>query len=45
VRSRAVERKLRSVQELPVDEAAALLPPNVMEDDADAGENAPVVGD
>ena len=45
VRSRAVERKLRSVQELPVDEAAALLPPNVMEDDADAGENATVVSD
>jgi DNA recombination protein RmuC len=45
VRSRAVERKLRSVQELPVEEAAALLPPNVMEDDADAGENATVVSD
>jgi DNA recombination protein RmuC len=45
VRSRAVERKLRSVQGLPVDEAAALLPPNVMEDDADAGENATVVSD
>jgi DNA recombination protein RmuC len=45
VRSRAVGRKLRSVQELPVDEAAALLPPGVIEDDAEADEGATVVAD
>jgi DNA recombination protein RmuC len=45
VRSRAVGRKLKSVQELPVDEAAALLPPNVMEDDSDVGEGATVGAD
>lgn len=37
-RSRAVGRKLKDVQELPVAEATALLPPNVLEDDPEAGE-------
>jgi DNA recombination protein RmuC len=39
VRSRAVGRKLRDVQELPVGEATALLPPNAPEDDGVAGED------
>ena len=38
-RSRAVGRKLKDVQELPVGEATGLLPPNVMEDDAEAAED------
>jgi DNA recombination protein RmuC len=33
VRSRAVGRKLKDVQQLPVGEATALLPPNAPEDD------------
>ncbi len=37
-RSRAVGKKLKDVQELPVAEATALLPPNVLEDDPEAGE-------
>ncbi|HYQ59588.1 MAG TPA: DNA recombination protein RmuC [Desulfatiglandales bacterium] len=45
VRSRAVERKLRTVQEFPVDEAAALLPPSVIEDDGDSDERAGVGND
>jgi DNA recombination protein RmuC len=45
VRSRAVGRKLKDVQELPVGEAAALLPPNGMEDDAGGGEGDTVGGD
>ena len=39
IRSRAVERRLKDVQALPVDEAKALLPPNVLEDDDEAGED------
>ena len=39
VRSRAVGRKLKEVQELPVGEAAVLLPPHEMEDDAGNGES------
>jgi DNA recombination protein RmuC len=38
VRSRAVGRKLKDVQELPVGEAAALLPADALEDDAESGE-------
>ena len=38
MRSRAVGRKLKDVHELPVGEAAALLPPNVLEEEAEAGE-------
>jgi DNA recombination protein RmuC len=38
VRSRSVGRKLRDVQELPVGDAAALLPQNVLEEEAEAGE-------
>jgi DNA recombination protein RmuC len=37
-RSRAVGRKLKDVQELPVGEATGLLPPNVMEDDVEIAE-------
>jgi DNA recombination protein RmuC len=44
-RSRAVGRKLKDVQELPVDKATALLSPGVMEDDAEAGEGDSVDGD
>jgi len=44
-RSRAVGRKLKDVQELPVGEATGLLPPNVMEDDAAAAEDDSVGGD
>jgi DNA recombination protein RmuC len=44
-RSRAVGRKLKDVQELPVGEATGLLPPNVMEDDAEAAEDDSVGGD
>jgi DNA recombination protein RmuC len=45
VRSRAVGRKLKDVQELPVGEATALLPANVLEDDAEAGEGDSVEAD
>ena len=38
VRSRAVGRKLKDVQELPAGQTAALLPPNALEDDVEAGE-------
>jgi DNA recombination protein RmuC len=38
VRSRAVERKLKDVQELPASEATALLPQNLQEDDEEVGE-------
>jgi DNA recombination protein RmuC len=44
-RSRAVGRKLKDVQELPVGEATGLLPPNVMEDDAEVAEDDSVSGD
>ena len=44
-RSRAVGRKLKDVQELPVGEATGLLPPNVTEDDAEAAEDESVGGD
>ena len=44
-RSRAVGRKLKDVQELPVGEATGLLPPNVMEDDVEAAEDDSVGGD
>jgi DNA recombination protein RmuC len=36
VRSRAVGRKLKDVQELPVGEVTAILPKNLLEDDEDA---------
>jgi len=39
VRSRAVGRKLKDVQELPVGEAIALIPQNVVDDDAEASAN------
>lgn len=39
VRSRAVGRKLKDVQELPVGEAAALLPIDALEDDGASGED------
>ena len=42
VRSRAVGRKLKDVQELPVGEVTAILPQNLLED---AGEGDSVVGD
>jgi len=45
VRSRAVGRKLRDVQELPTGEATALLPLNVLEDDAETGEGESGEGD
>jgi DNA recombination protein RmuC len=38
VRSRAVGRKLKDVQELPACEVGALLPQNLIEDDVEAGE-------
>jgi DNA recombination protein RmuC len=44
-RSRAVGRKLKDVQELPVGEATGLLPPNVTEDDVEAAEDDSVGGD
>jgi DNA recombination protein RmuC len=44
-RSRAVGRKLKDVQELPISEATALLPLSVMEDDVEAGEGDSVDGD
>jgi DNA recombination protein RmuC len=44
-RSRAVGRKLKDVQELPVAEATGLLPPNVLEDDVEAAEDDRVGGD
>ena len=45
VRSRVVGRKLKDVQELPVGEATVLLPPDVLEDDAETGENESLEGD
>jgi DNA recombination protein RmuC len=45
VRSRAVGRKLKDVQELPIGEATALLPHNVIEDDAGAVESDGVEGE
>jgi len=44
-RSRAIGRKLKDVQGLPVGEATALLPQNVLEDDAETGEGDSVGGD
>jgi DNA recombination protein RmuC len=44
-RSRAVGRKLKDVQELPVGEATGLLPPNVMEDDLEAAQDETLGGD
>jgi DNA recombination protein RmuC len=44
-RSRAVGRKLKDVQELPVGEVTGLLPPNVMEDDQETAEDDSVGGD
>jgi DNA recombination protein RmuC len=44
-RSRAVGRKLKDVQELPAGEATGLLPPTVMEDDAEAAEEDTAGGD
>jgi DNA recombination protein RmuC len=44
-RSRAVGRKLKDVQELPVAEATGLLPPSVLEDDVEATEDDRVGGD
>ena len=43
-RSRAVGRKLKDVQELPVGEATGLLPPNVTEDDVETAEDDSVEG-
>lgn len=45
VRLKAVGRKLKDVQELPAGEAAALLPQNLIEDEAGIGEGAPVEAD
>lgn len=45
VRSRAVGRKLKDVQELPIGEVTAILPQNLLEDAEDAGEDDRVVGD
>jgi DNA recombination protein RmuC len=45
MRSRAVGRKLKDVHELPVGDAAALLPPNVLEEEAEAGEGDAVESD
>ena len=47
VRSRAVGRKLRDVQELPIGEAAALLPGDAMEmeDESETSEGDRVGGD
>ena len=44
-RSRAVGRKLKDVQELPVGEATGLLPSNVTEDDVEAAEEDSAGGD
>jgi len=44
-RSRAVGKKLKDVQELPVGEATGLLPPNVMEDDEETAEGDSVGDD
>ena len=44
-RSRAVGRKLKDVQELPVGEATGLLPPNAIEDDVETAEDDSVGGD
>jgi len=45
VRSRAVGRKLKDVQELPANEVTALLPQSLLEDDEEAGEVDRVGGD
>jgi DNA recombination protein RmuC len=45
VRSRAVGRKLKDVQELPANEVTALLPQSLLEDDEEAGEIDRVGGD
>jgi DNA recombination protein RmuC len=45
VRSRAVGRKLKDVQELPANEVTALLPQNLLGDDEEAGEIDRVVVD
>jgi DNA recombination protein RmuC len=45
VRSRAVGRKLKDVQELPAGEATALLPQTLMEEDEEAGAIDTVTGD
>jgi len=45
VRSRAVGRKLKDVQELPVGEATVLLPLDALEDDGAAGEDDSAGGD
>jgi DNA recombination protein RmuC len=44
VRSRAVGRKLKDVQELPTSEVTALLPQNLLEDDEEVGESDRVAG-
>jgi DNA recombination protein RmuC len=44
-RSKAVGRKLKDVQELPVGETAGLLAPNVIEDDVETAEDDSVGGD
>jgi hypothetical protein len=44
-RSRAVGRKLKDVQELPVGETTTLLPSSVMEDDGEADEGDSGDGD
>jgi DNA recombination protein RmuC len=44
-RSRAVGRKLKDVQELPVGEVTALLPPTLLEDDVEVSEGDRVEGD
>ena len=45
MRSRAVGKKLKDVQELPSSEVATLLPKNLLEDDTEAGEDDKVEGD
>jgi DNA recombination protein RmuC len=45
VRSRAVGRKLKDVQELPVGEAAVLLPANALEDEPEVAEEESIEGD
>lgn len=45
VRSRAVGRKLKDVQELPASEVTALLPLNLLEDDEESGDVGRVTGD
>ncbi|MBF0633492.1 MAG: DNA recombination protein RmuC [Nitrospinae bacterium] len=45
VRSKAVGRKLRDIQELPIGEAATLLPQNLLEDDVEASDRGSVGDD